>query len=493
MSLSKILTCFQFLALTTILASMGILAACRQSPDSQYVPSRIGDLICAESYCPTEICQAGYDESTPLIRIPSCPVVVVEESDQGNHLRIAGSFGLHGWVSSENASTYEKSVGNSLIGATENVYLDEFGYFGLRFPTLANPYYQIGLIYANGSQKDTLSFQKAPPLGKSLDELLTLDACLNSVRNAKGFGLLHSPLLPVNHCSIITEDYWVVKDDHAMPPKRSYDSMSCMQIEMVYKAKSLFPNSPVFLGLGCGLWLFSHAPDMPHFVKYESSTENPDEPREEDNIHVSGIQIIESNDGGVLGWVVETSRIYGDGSYQDLTILSFDQPMKIGPQLHSTMGSGTLNAKVIGVRGSSGEPGGADVQGIWWVAHQKVFSVWATEGNDNVPELSHDITAEVFEMDSTGKLESIKSKGFFAILIGKPTTLLKAAFSVEEAKKKAPAVMKSEIRALPRLTTEGLEWQAGAMAPDAESAKEWTKWDNSIEVKEIPNYNYSGH
>lgn len=299
-----------------------------------------GDLVWAESYCPSPDCDtAAY---LPYRATATSPLLVVEAKGiSGDTLyRVAGSGGLRGWVG---AKEILRSSPSLLSGRVRGEA-------------------QAGLILARsevrsegsgdgrGGALDTIALEDLPPLRRSAPA--KPPAFPDDLRDSDIRGLAAPPFLDPDTAAFAALGYWHVTDDSRRPAAWRKERVAGAGLSALYRGEGKGARAPVFAALRSGLLAFSWKPGKPFLVRMVSATADTATPKQEDILHLGDVQSADLNGDGYPEWVVEIRRTYGDGAYRQLAVFSMGK---------------TLHHLVVALDGYGGEPGASTVEGVWWI------------------------------------------------------------------------------------------------------------------------------
>lgn len=459
-------------AALAVLAVLGAGAACAGPPAAAPVRSvvAVGDLVCLQE-------DDAPDGSRSSASLPGqCPVLVVGMDAKAGMLRVLGS---HPWdyrVPAAMARPYGKAaLPGTLLGATERT-LDRM----VPSPNagVLKSGESFGLLIAREGRVDTLAADEWGNLHRGSMACAGLAACLDSLRTMPLHGLLQGPFLPRISFPVPPGDIATFAQGRpgkapqakgagsftalARPSPGSYGKAGPVGAGTVPDWIWGLATFPADGDTGRQAWVWSVGRGKPKVLRVA-----PGDPFE-----VLSLEAKDLDRDGFPDLIAETVSYYGDGTSSELHVF------------HGHPDSATPGYAVLSLSGSSGEPGGSDVAVDWWAAPPRLYRATAAKGNDGTPKATHDLRIQAYDYTRTGSLEPAIDKAFSVTVFGTPGSRSSAdslAKRMAEAGKERIAV-----RPLPRVVGGRILWQAGAVAPDAATAKRWARRDRSGKVLRIP-------
>lgn len=423
-------------------------------------------------YCP----EFKVTELVP-VKIPSCPLLIAGFSNTSGKeiIHIIDSHSEHYFIptpsptvstSQTGYKTWPTNFSETLKGALDsNVSL----MVGMRHPGVSRLASWAALRIDEKNKEDTVPLKNLFSSLKTSSPATTASACLDTLASQAFYGHVNGNFLMGRLCEFNISNYY---QDHSNGLPTKANSSKVIPITSLYAAAKPFTvmgNKPDWIWADLStpqgsLWLFRQA-GRPDVALLMDTSEVPE---------VETIRVEDLDGDGRKEFLFTIVYHYGDGDYQTLSVIKISKDGK--PRVWQR-----------GIGGSSGEAFGSTVVADWWLTvapkskKKRIYIATAQEGNEEGQ--SHDLQIEAYDLGA--QIEPVKQKRFFVTLFGTPELKHLAVERMTLIEKFSTKPTTLELRVLPRFTKSGLQWQVGALATDAKTAKAWAKFEKTGNVFQI--------
>jgi hypothetical protein len=420
----------------TVGLCLSLLAGCDTARNARgEIP--VGSLVCPDS--------AAFAGARSVSLPDQCPLLVVEIGEQRGQVRTIGPADEDAWLDpAVLKKVADARLPGVLAGATDSA-IDRLAP-GPNPGTLA-PRSDFGLVFRNASgASDTVFVGDLPPLQSDSFAVGDQEALLIALERSPAYGFLRAPFAPslkIGNDPLRTLSV-LAKPDPRLAASQDWIFLATTDRQWIWRMK----GGPAGIA------------DVPFM----------------ENSEIESV-VAEDVDGDSLPeLIVRTATHYGDGQYSTLHIIrgGTREPQKEIP------GMGQFE-----LEGSSGEESGSTVEAEWWVHPPLLYHAYAQAGNDGGSGNSHDLRIDAYGFTAGGGFAAEKKGGFTVEVFGPMDTKWGARDRCDSLSARWPEARKAGLHPLPRLTPEGIDWQAGVIAPDAGTAERWKEWGGTGAVLEV--------
>jgi hypothetical protein len=411
-------------------------------------------------------------------KIPTCPLLIAGFLPTAGTalIHVIDSHSHHYYIPSPLAITGQtahadhtgfKTWPTNFSGTLKGALDSNFSVMvGVRHPGVSRPIAMANLRIMEKASEDTVPLSNLSSSLKSSLPATTASACLDTLASQSYYGHVNGKFLPGRLCEFTINRYYQVAANGTTSLADSSKLMSINGLYATAKPFTIKGNKPDWIWADFStpqgsLWLFRQ-PGRPDLALLMDTSEVPE---------TESIRVEDLNGDGFKEFLFTNAYHYGDGDYQILILFEISKAGK--PAVWQS-----------GIGGSSGEAGGSTVVADWWITsstkskNKRLHIATAQEGNEGGQ--SYDMQIQAYNM--TPQISIVKQKHFFVALFGKPESkhLALERMSVIGMLPTKPDAL--ELRVLPRFTDSGLQWQTGALAPDAKTARAWAKLEKTGKV-----------
>jgi hypothetical protein len=432
-----------------------LLAGCDNARRSDAVLS-LGSLVCPDS---TALAGAR------SVSLPDqCPLLIVEVDERRGRVRTIGPADEDTWLD----PAVLKKVGDArlpgtLIGATDSA-IDRMA--PGPNPGTLEPRSDFGLILRNAAGgSDTVFVGDLPPLQPDSFAVGDPEALLNALERSPAYGFLRAPFAPAlkSGNDPIRIASVLAKPDPRLTADRNWIFLATADRHWMWRTQ----GGPV------------RSADVPFM----------------ENSEIESAAAADLDGDSLPELFVQTVTSYGDGRYSTLHILrgeaqkGLQKGAQTWTQKAATQKETTKEPPGLGsidLEGSSGEEYGSTVEAEWWIRPPLLYHAYAQAGNDGGRENGHDIRIDAYGFTAQGGFAAAEKGGFTVEVFGPMDTQWGARDRCDSLSARWPEARAAGMHTLPRLTSKGIEWQAGVIAPDAKTAERWREWDGSGVILGLP-------
>jgi hypothetical protein len=415
-----------------------LLAACDTARNAgTKIP--VGSLVCPDS--------AALAGARSVSLPDQCPLLIVEVDGQRGRVRAIGPADEDAWLDPAILmKAGDARLPGALMGATDSA-IDHLAP-GPNPGTLV-PRSDFGLIFKNAAGgSDTVFAGDLPSMLTDSFAVQDPEALLNALERSPAYGFLRAPFAPAFKSG--SEPIGVLsvlaKPDPRLAARRNWIFLATADRRWIWRMKGGGP---------------ARTADVPFM----------------ENSEIESVAAADLDGDSLPELIVKTVTSYGDGQYSSLHIMRGGVQQALGKE-PSGMGS-------VELEGSSGEEHGSTVEAEWWIRPPLLYHAYAQAGNEGGRKNSHDIRIDAYGFTAQGGFEALKKGGFIVEVFGPLDTKWGARGRCDSLSAIRPESRAAGLHPLPRLTSRGIEWQAGVIAPDAGTAERWREWDGSGAILEL--------
>lgn len=472
-------------------AGLGIFLATLAACDRAQVPARgsggatgtaaeiaVGSLVCPD----TAAVRALSAEDTPN----QCPLLAVAVDSSRDSVRLIGpEHREYRLPASALKLLGPARIPEGLVGATDTPV--ERMAPGPN-PGVLTPQSAFGLLFKNASGTlDTVFPGDLSALRKADGGVAEdIDACLDSLEKSPAYGLLHPPFAPDLDCGLGSTKFWKFTGDSvvetgpgqaASNPGTGGNSRGLpwkSPFSLLALAKPAPSGAPQGVSAGPAAggqsWIFLLTSDRYAVWRMVGGKARILKAPFMENSELESIVAAEVDGDSLPELLLEVKTHDGDGFYKTLFVL------KGGPQGQA---DDAPRVGSIGLEGSYAEADGSTVESDWWIRSPYIYHAYAQAANPGGRGSSHDTRLEAYGFTDSNGFARTSPQYSAVAYFGDPGSKRNAQIFCDSLSVKQPEASRAGLRPLPRRTSDGISWQAGAPAPDLATAKRWAGWDPS--------------
>ncbi|MEO6096288.1 MAG: hypothetical protein ABIW76_11525 [Fibrobacteria bacterium] len=412
-----------------------LLAGCE---DSRHVHTdiSIGSLVCPDS--------AAFASARSVSLPDQCPLLVIAIDKQRGRVRAIGPSDEETWL---DAAALKKVADARLPAALAGAMDSAIDHLASSpdSGTLV-PRSDFGLIFRNASgASDTVFVGDLPSL--RIDSLASpdLDSCLDALARSPAYGFLRAPFAPALKCG---NDSMRILSVLAKPDPRLTPSQ-----EWIFLASKDRHRQ----------WIWRMRGGRARMVEVPFM----------ENSEIESLSAEDMDGDSIPELIVRIATYNRNSRFSTLKIIR-------GAEQEDPAAMGSMHLDWY-----SGEEGGSTVEAEWWLCPPHLYSAYAQTGNAGGRGNSHDIRIDAFGFTAAGGLAAERKTGFTVAVFGPLDTKWGARGRCDSLSSRWPEARKAGLHPFPRLTSNGILWQAGVIAPDARTAERWREWDGSGAILEV--------